>query len=35
MPWTDLALGLAWPAAFATAGLLIFHARTLSRVHHD
>jgi ABC-2 type transport system permease protein len=30
-----LALGLAWPAAFAAAGLLIFRARTRTRTHHD
>jgi ABC-2 type transport system permease protein len=31
--WGHLALGLAWPAAFAAAGLLIFRART--RTRHD
>jgi ABC-2 type transport system permease protein len=30
--WQDLALGLAWPAAFAAAGLVIFRHRTRSRV---
>lgn len=29
--WDYLALGLAWPAAFAAIGLVIFRART----HHD
>ena len=33
--WDYLALGLAWPAAFAAAGLLIFRARTRTRTHHD
>jgi ABC-2 type transport system permease protein len=33
--WEHLALGLAWPAAFAGAGLLIFRARTCTRTHHD
>jgi hypothetical protein len=27
--------GLAWPAAFAAAGLVIFRARTRTRTHHD
>jgi len=31
--WGHLALGLAWPAAFATAGLIIFWTRTRTRVH--
>lgn len=31
--WGHLALGLAWPAAFATAGLVIFRIRTRTRVH--
>jgi hypothetical protein len=30
--WQDLAAGLAWPAAFAAAGLIIFRLRTRSRV---
>jgi len=29
--WGHLALGLAWPAAFAAAGLFIFRIRTRSR----
>lgn len=29
--WDYLALGLAWPAAFAAVGLLIFRARTRTR----
>ena len=33
--WDYLTLGLAWPAAFAAAGLLIFRARTRTRTHHD
>ena len=33
--WDHLALGLAWPAAFAAAGLLIFRARTRTRTRHD
>ena len=33
--WDYLALGLAWPAAFAAAGLLIFRAQTRTRTHHD
>jgi hypothetical protein len=31
--WGHLALGLAWPAAFAAAGLVIFWIRTRTRVH--
>jgi hypothetical protein len=31
--WGHLALGLAWPAAFAAAGLAIFWIRTRTRVH--
>lgn len=31
--WGHLALGLAWAAAFATAGLVIFRVRTRIRVH--
>jgi hypothetical protein len=31
--WPDLATGLAWPAAFTTAGLVIFRARTRNRNH--
>jgi ABC-2 type transport system permease protein len=30
--WGHLALGLAWPAAFASAGLAIFWIRTRTRV---
>jgi hypothetical protein len=33
--WDYLALGLAWPAAFAAIGLVIFRARTRTRTHHD
>jgi len=35
--WDHLVLGLAWPAAFAVAGLLIFRARTRTRRYlpHD
>jgi len=29
--WGHLALGLAWPAGFAAAGLLIFRIRTRTR----
>jgi len=32
--WGYLALGLAWPAAFAATGLVIFRARTRTRTHH-
>lgn len=32
LPWQDLATGLAWPTAFATAGLIIFRIRTRNRV---
>ena len=31
--WGHLALGLAWPAVFAAAGLVIFWIRTRTRVH--
>jgi ABC-2 type transport system permease protein len=31
--WGHLALGLAWPAAFAATGLIIFWIRTRTRVH--
>jgi hypothetical protein len=31
--WGHLALGLAWPAAFAAAGLAIFWFRTRTRLH--
>jgi hypothetical protein len=31
--WGHLALGLAWPAAFAAAGLVIFRIRTRARTH--
>ena len=33
--WGYLALGLAWPAAFAATGLAIFRARTRTRTRHD
>jgi hypothetical protein len=33
--WRDLAVGLAWAAGFAAAGLLVFTARTRSRTHRD
>jgi hypothetical protein len=32
-PNRHLALGLAWPAAFAAGGLVIFWMRTRTRVH--
>ena len=32
--WDYLALGLAWPAAFAVIGLIIFRARTRNRSEH-
>ena len=32
--WSHLALGLAWSAAFAVTGLLIFQIRTRTRRHH-
>jgi ABC-2 type transport system permease protein len=31
--WTHLLLGLAWAAAFAAAGLVIFRIKTRSRRH--
>jgi ABC-2 type transport system permease protein len=33
--WSHLALGLAWSAAFAVTGLLIFRIRTRNRRHHS
>ncbi len=32
--WGHLALGTAWAAAFATAGLAVFWAKTRNRTHH-
>jgi ABC-2 type transport system permease protein len=32
--WDHLALGLAWPAAFAATGLAIFRTRTRTRTRH-
>jgi ABC-2 type transport system permease protein len=32
--WEYLALGLAWPAAFAAVGLVIFRVRTRTRTYH-
>jgi hypothetical protein len=31
--WGHLAIGLAWSAAFAASGLLIFRPKTRSRTH--